>query len=113
LAIGAGLGAFAGRLADYGIEDQFVKDLAAKLPPGRSAIVVVVSKGDQTKWLPKLVRSAAKSSRLRCPTNRRPGYEKHGKYGQRLIDHLQFRAADLLESFTTISYRAAVHLQSR
>lgn len=41
-AIGAASGAITGKLSDYGIDDQFVKDLSSQLKPGNAALFVLV-----------------------------------------------------------------------
>ncbi len=43
-AIGAGSGAISGALTDVGINDDFMKSLAAKLEPGTSALFVLIRK---------------------------------------------------------------------
>jgi uncharacterized membrane protein len=50
-AVGAGSGALAGKLADIGINDQFMKDLSATLTPGSSALFVLVRKSTPDKVL--------------------------------------------------------------
>jgi uncharacterized membrane protein len=42
LAVGAATGALAGKFSDYGIDDEFIKDLSEQLQPGTSAIFVLV-----------------------------------------------------------------------
>ena len=42
MAVGASAGAVSGALTDVGIEDRFMKELAAGLPPGSSALFVLV-----------------------------------------------------------------------
>jgi uncharacterized membrane protein len=42
LAIGAAAGALSGALTDYGVNDNFMKDLAANLKPGNAALFVLV-----------------------------------------------------------------------
>jgi uncharacterized membrane protein len=43
IAIGAGLGALAGKREDYGINDNFIEELSTRLKPGSSALFVLVS----------------------------------------------------------------------
>jgi uncharacterized membrane protein len=43
LAVGAATGALAGKFADYGIDDDFIKEVSAKVQPGDSAIFLLVS----------------------------------------------------------------------
>jgi uncharacterized membrane protein len=41
-AVGAGFGALAGALSDYGIDDQFIRSVGATIEPGSSAHFVLV-----------------------------------------------------------------------
>jgi uncharacterized membrane protein len=50
-AVGAGSGAISGKLSDIGINDQFMKDLAATFTPGTSALFVLVRKSTPDKVL--------------------------------------------------------------
>jgi uncharacterized membrane protein len=52
--LGAASGAIAGRMADYGIPDQFMKDLAGKLQPGSSMLFVLFRKATWEKVLPHI-----------------------------------------------------------
>jgi uncharacterized membrane protein len=54
LAVGASAGAVSGALTDLGINDQFMKDLAATLQPGSSALFVLVRKATPDKVLEEL-----------------------------------------------------------
>jgi uncharacterized membrane protein len=54
LALGAGLGAISGRLADYGIDDKFAKQLTATLQPKSSAIFMLVRRSTPDKVIPEL-----------------------------------------------------------
>jgi len=56
MAIGAGAGWLAGKLADYGIDDAFVKQVSDNLKPGTSAIFAVVRRSTPEKVLPELSR---------------------------------------------------------
>lgn len=51
---GAGAGALAGSLADYGINDDFVKRLGQTIPPGSSALFVLVKSVTLDKVLPEI-----------------------------------------------------------
>ena len=54
LAVGASAGAVSGSLTDVGINDNFMKDLAATLTPGSSALFVLVRKMTPDKVLQEL-----------------------------------------------------------
>jgi len=54
--IGAGSGALAGALTDYGIDDDFIRSTAANLPPGGSALFVLIRKVQPEKVLDELSR---------------------------------------------------------
>ena len=41
MAIGAASGAVAGKMADVGVNDDFMKTLGAKLPPGAAALIML------------------------------------------------------------------------
>jgi uncharacterized membrane protein len=58
--IGAGAGALSGKFADIGINDQFMKDLAATFTPGSSALFVLVRKSTPDKVLEALKPFAGK-----------------------------------------------------
>ncbi len=44
MAIGAATGAASGALADYGVDNNFMKDLGSRLDPGSAALIVLVRK---------------------------------------------------------------------
>jgi len=50
-AVGAGVGAISGKLADIGINDKFMKDLGETFAPGTSALCVLVRKATPDKVL--------------------------------------------------------------
>jgi uncharacterized membrane protein len=54
MAIGAASGAAAGALSDYGIDDDFMKDLGQKLPEGGAAVFVLVREATRDKVLPEI-----------------------------------------------------------
>jgi hypothetical protein len=49
--VGAGAGAVGGKLSDIGIDDQFLKERSESLPPGTSALFVLVRKATPDKVL--------------------------------------------------------------
>ena len=59
-AVGAGSGALSGKLADLGINDQFMKNLGATLTPGGSALFVLVRNSTPDKVLEGLKPFAGK-----------------------------------------------------
>lgn len=54
LAIGSAAGAVTGALSDVGIDDDFMKELGQSLPPGSSALCVLVRKVTADKVLSEL-----------------------------------------------------------
>ena len=65
LAIGAVTGAIMGKLADYGIDDKFIKDVGSQITPGSSALFVYVVRatGDRVverlkPYNPQLIRTS-------------------------------------------------------
>jgi uncharacterized membrane protein len=53
-AVGAGAGALSGKLADYGIDDDFIKSLGSHIAPGTSALFVLVRKVTPDKVVPEI-----------------------------------------------------------
>jgi uncharacterized membrane protein len=56
LAIGAGLGALSGKLSDYGIDDNFARQLTSTMQPNTSAIFILVRRVTTDKVLPELAK---------------------------------------------------------
>jgi uncharacterized membrane protein len=54
MAIGAASGAAAGAMSDYGIDDDFMKDLGQKLPEGGAAVFVLVREATRDKVVPEV-----------------------------------------------------------
>jgi uncharacterized membrane protein len=54
--VGAGTGALAGALTDYGISDDFIRELAKTLKPNSSAIFILERKMQPEKVLSELSR---------------------------------------------------------
>jgi len=53
-AVGAGSGALAGRLSDYGINDDFIRSVGSTIEPGSSAVFVLVRSVTADRVLPEL-----------------------------------------------------------
>jgi uncharacterized membrane protein len=60
LAIGAAAGALSGALSDYGIDDSFIRSLSEQMPPGSSAIFMLVRKSTTDKVEPELAKFGGK-----------------------------------------------------
>lgn len=58
--LGAGAGAVSGALADVGVNDQFMKDLADNFQPGTSLLFVLIRKATPDKVLEELRGSGGK-----------------------------------------------------
>ena len=58
--VGAGSGALAGSLRDYGIDDNFVQQLAQTLTPNSSAIFVLVRRVTADKVIPEVSKFGGK-----------------------------------------------------
>jgi uncharacterized membrane protein len=56
MAIGAATGAAAGALTDVGVDDQFMKELGARLKPGGAAVIVLIHRSTPDKVLPVIAR---------------------------------------------------------
>ena len=59
-AVGAGAGAISGALSDVGVNDKFMKELAANFHPGTSALFVLVRKATPDKVLDELQGAGGK-----------------------------------------------------
>jgi uncharacterized membrane protein len=56
LAIGAASGALAGKLSDYGIDDKWIKEVAAGIPAGGSALFVMARNTNAERVLPEMAK---------------------------------------------------------
>ena len=63
-AVGAGAGALSGRLQDIGISDEFMKELAANLTEGTSALFILVRQATGDKVLERLKQKGFKGKVL-------------------------------------------------
>jgi uncharacterized membrane protein len=56
MAVGAAAGAAGGAMSDYGIDDEFMKDLGQKLPEGGAAVFVLVREATRDKVVPEVAK---------------------------------------------------------
>ena len=56
MAVGAASGAAGGALSDYGIDDNFMKELGNKLPEGGAAVFVLVKDATRDKVIPEIAK---------------------------------------------------------
>src|SRR5262245_31226094 len=56
MAIGAAAGAAGGAMSDYGIDDNFMKELGEKLQPGNAAVFVLVQEATRDKVVPEVAK---------------------------------------------------------
>lgn len=54
LAVGAVTGALSGKLSDYGIDDDFIKEVGETVEPGHSALFLLISSWTEDKALERL-----------------------------------------------------------
>lgn len=59
-AIGAASGALAGKLSDFGIDDDFIKSLATEMQPSSSAIFMLVRRATVDRVEPELAKFGGK-----------------------------------------------------
>jgi uncharacterized membrane protein len=56
MALGAATGALAGKLSDIGIDDAWIKEVAASIPPGGSGLFVMAREANQERVLPEMAK---------------------------------------------------------
>jgi uncharacterized membrane protein len=56
MAVGAATGALAGKLSDYGIDDKWIKEVAAGIPAGGSALFVMARNANAERVLPEMAK---------------------------------------------------------
>lgn len=54
MAVGAATGAATGAMTDLGVDDKFMKELAAEMEPGTAAMIVLVRESTPDKVLPRI-----------------------------------------------------------
>ena len=60
LAVGAVTGAISGKLSDYGIDDDFIKEVGDTVEPGHSALFLMVADWTEDKVLDEITQYNAK-----------------------------------------------------
>ncbi|WP_191965923.1 MULTISPECIES: DUF1269 domain-containing protein [Haloferax] len=60
LAVGAVTGALSGKFADYGIDDDFIKEVGDTIEPGHSALFLLVRESQSERVVPELEALAPK-----------------------------------------------------
>jgi uncharacterized membrane protein len=74
MAIGAGVGAasgaLAGKLSDYGIPDDFIRELGGTIKPNSSALFLLVQKVTADKVLPKVAAYKGRVLKTSLPEDR-------------------------------------------
>ncbi len=67
--LGAGIGALSGTATDYGIDDDFMRELSAMLSPDSSAIFMLLRKMTADKVIPELSKFGGKVIRTSLSTD--------------------------------------------
>ncbi len=70
MAMGAGAGAISGKLADIGISDKMMKELASSFEPGNSALFVLIRKVTGDKVLDRLKPFVGKGKVFKTSLNK-------------------------------------------
>ena len=65
VALGAGAGALAGSATDYGINDDFIREIGKTVPVGSGAVFVLSRKFNLDKLLPRLERFGSRARVIR------------------------------------------------
>jgi len=84
-AVGAGAGTLSGTLSDIGINDQFMKDLAANSQPGCAAVFVLVRKATTDKVVEELKVFHGKGTALKTSQQGRGGRAKGSDRGRQPV----------------------------
>jgi uncharacterized membrane protein len=75
MALGAATGALAGKLSDYGIDDKWIKEVAASIPPGGSALFVMARNTNQERVLPEMAKFGGHVLRTNLTTEQEKALE--------------------------------------
>jgi uncharacterized membrane protein len=91
MAVGAGAGALSGGLADYGINDDFMKEVSGALQPGQAALFMMMRTEASDRVLERLGRQGGKILRTNLDTDA----ENH------LRNHFDAKHAELAEKLAS------------
>ena len=69
VAVGAGAGALSGALTDYGINDEFMKDVGSVLQPGQAALFMMVRTNASDKVIERLGEHGGRVLRTNLDTD--------------------------------------------
>lgn len=75
MALGAATGALAGKLSDYGIDDNWIKEVAGSIPPGGSALFVMARNTNQERVLPEMAKFGGTVLRTNLTTEQEKALE--------------------------------------
>ena len=56
MAIGAATGALAGHLSEYGLDHEWLNEVASSIPPGGSALFIMARDANQERVLPEMAK---------------------------------------------------------
>ena len=73
--MGAATGALAGHLSDYGIDDKWIKEVAASITPGGSALFVMARNTNQERVLPEMAKFGGTVIRTNLTTEQQQALE--------------------------------------
>ncbi|WP_282128859.1 DUF1269 domain-containing protein [Roseobacter litoralis] len=90
LAVGAGAGAISGGLSDYGIDDDFMKDVSGALQPGQAALFMMM----RTEASDRVVKRLSKKGGRILRTNLDSDAENH------LRNHFDTKHAEMAENLS-------------
>jgi uncharacterized membrane protein len=76
MALGAATGALAGHLADMGIDDKWIKEVASSIQPGGSALFVMARGTNQERVFPEMAKFGGTVIRTNLTTEQQQALEE-------------------------------------
>jgi uncharacterized membrane protein len=76
MALGAATGALAGHLADIGIDDKWIKEVASSIQPGGSALFVMARGTNQERVFPEMAKFGGTVIRTNLTTEQQQALEE-------------------------------------